>query len=143
MPVHVIIDIKVLDEDMYGEYVKKVPPIVKKFGGRYLARGRRITTIFGSWHPERMILLEFDSMEQVNNWLNSREYALGSPLRENSTVTSAILIESGPGYRLLLCRLRALHCPAGRGRGGGRCACPQYHGHWHPDDRDICQPEDS
>ena len=96
MAVHVIIDIKVLNKDMYGEYIQKVPPTVKKFGGRYLARGGKITTLSGGWHPERVILLEFDNAEQVTNWLTSREYAEVAPLREKSTVTNTILIESDP-----------------------------------------------
>lgn len=95
MPVHVIIDIRVLDEDIYSEYVRKVPPIVKKFGGRYLTRGGRITTLAGDWHPERLIILEFDSAAQVNDWLASAEYAEVAPLRENSTLSNAVMIESG------------------------------------------------
>lgn len=81
---------------MYGEYMQKVPSTVKKFGGRYLVRGGKITTLSGEWHPERVILVEFDSVEEARNWLTSREYAEVSPLRENSTITNAILIESGP-----------------------------------------------
>jgi uncharacterized protein (DUF1330 family) len=95
MSVHVIIDIKVINKDMYGQYVQKVPPIVKKFGGRYLARGGKTTTLSGVWHPERVILLEFDNAEQVNNWFTSREYAEVAHLREDSTITNAIMIESG------------------------------------------------
>ena len=95
MSVHVLIDIKIINRDMYMEYVKKVPPIVKKFGGRYLARGENITILSGTWHPERIILLEFDNSEQVNNWFKSREYAEIASLRENSTITNAIMIESG------------------------------------------------
>jgi len=81
---------------MYGEYMQKVPLTVKKFGGRYLVRGGKITTLSGEWHPERVILLEFDGMEEARNWLTSREYAEVAPLRENSTITNSILIESGP-----------------------------------------------
>jgi uncharacterized protein (DUF1330 family) len=94
MVVHVIINIRILDKDRYSEYVRRVPPIVKKFGGRYLARGGKITTISGTWHPERVILLEFDNTEQVNNWLTSLEYAEVASLRENPTETNAIIIES-------------------------------------------------
>jgi uncharacterized protein (DUF1330 family) len=93
MSVHVLIDIKVKNPDMYGEYVRKVPPIVKKFGGRYLVRGGKITTISGDWHPERVIVLEFDSSEQVRKWLDSPEYAEVAHLRENATITNAIMIE--------------------------------------------------
>ena len=33
MSAYVVIAIKVLNEDMYAEYVAKVPTIVKKYGG--------------------------------------------------------------------------------------------------------------
>lgn len=92
MSAYVIIDIKVLDTDSYSDYVRKVPPIIEKYGGRYLVRGGEITTLSGGWHPERVILLEFDSAEQVNNWLTSPEYAEITSLREKSTESKAILI---------------------------------------------------
>lgn len=95
MSVHVIIDIKVLNKDMYAEYVRKVPPIIQKYGGRYLARGGKITPLSGTWHPERVIILEFDNAGQVNNWLTSPEYAEVASLRENSTISNSIMLESG------------------------------------------------
>ncbi len=95
MSVHVIIDIKPFNKDLYAEYVRKVPSIIQKYGGRYLARGNKITTIEGVWHPERIIILEFDSARQVNDWLNSPEYAEIVALRENSTIANSIMIEGG------------------------------------------------
>ena len=95
MTVYVIIDIKILDPRIYAEYVRRVPPIVKKFGGRYLARGGEITTVEGIWHPERVIILEFDSAEKVKEWFTSAEYNEVASLRQNSTITNAIMIESG------------------------------------------------
>ena len=53
MTVHVIIEIEIKDRDMYREYLQKVPPIVKKFGGKYLVRGEKITPLTGDWNPER------------------------------------------------------------------------------------------
>ncbi len=94
MPVHVIIDIKVINRDLYKEYLEKVPPIVKKFGGRYIARSENITAISGNWRPERVIILEFESTEQVATWLKSPEYAEVAYLRENSTVSNAVMVEN-------------------------------------------------
>ena len=93
MAVYVVIEIKVLNEDIYAEYMAKVPAIVEKYGGRYLARGGEITVLSGDWHPERMILLEFDSMERVHKWLASPEYASIAPLRTSSTFGRAFVIE--------------------------------------------------
>jgi uncharacterized protein (DUF1330 family) len=39
MPVYMIIEIKVMDYELYTKYVEKVPEIIKKYGGRYLVRG--------------------------------------------------------------------------------------------------------
>jgi uncharacterized protein (DUF1330 family) len=96
MSVHVIIEVKVNDKEMYGEYVKRVMPIVMRFGGRYVVRGGRITPLFGEWKPERMVVLEFETREQVHKWLDSPEYAAVKHLRENAAYTRAVIIESGP-----------------------------------------------
>ena len=95
MSAYVIIEIKVLDQTVYDGYIDKVPSIVKKYGGKYLARGGQIIPLSGDWYPERMILLEFDSFEQVQKWLASPEYAEIAPLRIQSTIGKAIVIEGG------------------------------------------------
>ena len=96
MSVYVVIEIKILNRDIYDQYIERVPSIVKKYGGRYLARGEQITMLSGDWHPERMILLEFDSEEKVRTWLASPEYAEIAPLRTQSTVSKAIIVEGCP-----------------------------------------------
>jgi uncharacterized protein (DUF1330 family) len=93
MSVYVIIEIKILNAEMYSGYLEAVAPIVKKYGGRYLARGGKTTTIGGGWDPERMIVLEFDSEERVRDWLKSPEYAAIAPLRQNATESRAVMIE--------------------------------------------------
>jgi len=96
MAVYVIIDIRVRDPSAraeYVEYVEKVRPIVERHGGRYLARGGRITPIAGDWEPERIILIEFPSSDHVTRWWNSPEYKAIAGLRENGTQAQAILVE--------------------------------------------------
>ena len=39
MAVYLLIEITVKDRQRYSEYVKKVPPIIGKFGGKYLVDG--------------------------------------------------------------------------------------------------------
>lgn len=97
MSVYVIIDIEVKNEGLYFQYVNKVADIVKKYGGRYLARGGKIISMFGDWKPERIILIEFDNMEQIQKCFQSQEYLQIAPFREHSTITKAIIVE---GYRI-------------------------------------------
>ena len=94
MPVYMIVEAKdVTDKNGYGEYVRKVPETIEKFGGEYLARGGQVAVVSGDWKPARIIIVKFGSMDKFNSWWNSPEYRAIAPLRERSTKTNAIVIE--------------------------------------------------
>jgi uncharacterized protein (DUF1330 family) len=97
MTVYIIIDCKVKDPQKYREYQEKVPDIIARHGGRYLARGNRITPISGNWEPERMVLLSFPDQQHVRDWLSSPEYQAIAPLRKAGADTSAVLVEADVG----------------------------------------------
>ena len=93
MSVYMIIEIKVIDEEMYAEYVEKVPEIVRKYGGRYVVRGGKITPLSGDWNPERIVILEFADIEQLRKCFGSPEYLEIAPIRERSVVGKSIIVE--------------------------------------------------
>lgn len=100
MAVYVIIDISVRDsaaKAAYAQYVEKVRPIVERHGGRYLARGGRVTPVAGDWKPERIVLIEFPSSDHVSRWWNSPEYRAIVGLRENAATARAIVVEGCDG----------------------------------------------
>lgn len=83
MSVYFIIESKVIDKDKYLEYIDQVSPIVMRYGGRYHVRGEDIEA-FGSWKPERVIVIEFPTANHVHDWLTSPEYKAIASLREES-----------------------------------------------------------
>ncbi|HNX90317.1 MAG TPA: DUF1330 domain-containing protein [Candidatus Omnitrophota bacterium] len=94
MSVYMLIEAKkVMDPEMYGEYMKKVPPIIQKFGGRYLARGGTINAVLGDWKPMKIVIVEFESMEKFGAWYNSPEYRAIAQLREKSAKVDAVVVE--------------------------------------------------
>jgi uncharacterized protein (DUF1330 family) len=93
MPVYLIIEITVIDQDVYGEFVGKVSAVVEQYGGRYLARGGEVSPMVGDWQPERIVLIEFDGIEPVQEFFASQEYLDLVPLREQSATTRAIIVE--------------------------------------------------
>jgi uncharacterized protein (DUF1330 family) len=93
MPVFLIIEIAIKDRELYSHYVEKVPAIIEKHGGRYLARGGTVTPLMGDWNPERVILIEFDTAEQIHKCFQSPEYLEIAPLREQSTTSRSIIVE--------------------------------------------------
>ncbi len=96
MPVYVLIEIEIHDRDTYYQYIEKARPIVERYGGNYLIRGGQITPLFGDWNPERIILIEFSSHEDIERCFNSKEYLKIKELREKSTNTRSIILE---GYK--------------------------------------------
>ena len=93
MSVYMIIDIQVKDNEMYSKYIEKVPEIISKYGGRYLTRGGKIIPLTGNWNPERIVLIQVDSIEQLQRCFQSPEYLEIAPLREQATVSRAIIVE--------------------------------------------------
>lgn len=93
MSVVMIIEIDVLDEQAYAEYVEKVPATVKKYGGRYLVRGGPVLPLTGNWTPQRIIVLEFPTGEDMQRWNSSQEYLALAAIRMRSARTRAIAVE--------------------------------------------------
>ncbi len=93
MAVYMILEIEVVDADVYGDYVKQAPATVTRYGGRYLVRGGAVTPLTGGWEPQRMVVIEFPSMERFREWLTSPEYSAIAPLREQSTKGKVIVVE--------------------------------------------------
>ena len=56
-------------------------------------RGGAIEVMDGDWNPDRIVVVEFDSVEQAKAWLTSPEYGEIKPLRMKSAKASVIVIE--------------------------------------------------
>lgn len=93
MAAYMILEIEVVDADTYADYVKQAPATVEQYGGRYLVRGGDVTPLTGGWNPQRLVVIEFPSMERFQEWLSSPEYSAIAPLREQSTKSKVIVVE--------------------------------------------------
>lgn len=93
MTAYVIVDINVTDPVRYEEYETLAAPTVELYGGKYIARGGMTEILEGSWAPSGLVILEFDSVEQAKNWLNSPEYHEPRRLRHETAVSNMVVIE--------------------------------------------------
>ena len=92
-----LIDVTVLDADAYREYTARVPTVVARYGGRYLVRTDDVVPLTGDWRPERLIVLEFPSIERMTEWNFSPEYLALAPIRARATRTRAIAVRGVEG----------------------------------------------
>jgi uncharacterized protein (DUF1330 family) len=90
---YVIVDIEVTDPEQYEEYKRMAPPLVALYGGKYLARGGRVEVFEGDWSPKRLVILEFESLEQARQWMDSPEYATARRLRQQTTHSNMVVVE--------------------------------------------------
>ena len=93
MAVYVVVNVRVTDPARYEEYRGKVPATIARYGGRYLARGGAVEALEGDWQPERLVVLEFESMERFREWYDSPGYAPPRRLRGEAAATQFAVVE--------------------------------------------------
>ena len=81
------------DWNAYQEYIKLVPSVIKKYGGKYLVRGGDIITDNTSWNPKRIVILEFPNLEDLNSFRNSEEYKPVSAIRLKASTSESFVVE--------------------------------------------------
>ena len=92
-PVYAVIEISMQNPQQYALYVEKVHDIVIAHKGRYRVRGGKIMPLSGNWNPERLIIIEFESLQHALQCFNSPEYKQIAYLREQSTSSKALIAE--------------------------------------------------
>jgi uncharacterized protein (DUF1330 family) len=92
MAVYVVIHLGITDRHIYEKYCRAAPPIIQKYGGRYLANTEEITILAGDWQPQKTVLLEFENLKKIRDCFRSAEYRAIAPMREKSTVSNAFII---------------------------------------------------
>lgn len=93
MAAYVIVEIDVLDPQGYDEYKGPAAATVVASGGRYLVRGGRTEVLEGDWQPRRIVVLEFESVEQAKAWWTSEEYSPLKDIRHRTTNSRMIVVE--------------------------------------------------
>ena len=93
MTAYIIVDINVTDPVRYEDYKKLAAPTVEQYGGKYIARGGKTETLEGDWSPTRLVILQFEDIEQAKSWHNSVEYSEAKGLRHETAISNMVLVE--------------------------------------------------
>ena len=93
MPAYVIVDVTVTDPVVMEEYRKHVPATLAKYGGRFIVRGGAHQTVEGDWKPNRLVVLEFPSMEQAKRWYDSEDYREPKAMRLRAGRANLVMVE--------------------------------------------------
>ncbi len=92
-PTYVVIAIqKITDAEAYKPLPEKGRAAAEAAGGRYLIRTGNIVRLDGS-PPERLALIEFESVEKAKAWYNSAAQKDSDTIRAKSTDSRAFIVE--------------------------------------------------
>lgn len=73
---YLIARINVIDPVKYENYKALAPAAIAAFGGKYLTRGGAVETLEGEQENNRIVILEFDSLEIARAFYHSEQYGL-------------------------------------------------------------------
>ena len=96
MPCYFIVDTYIdakKGRGLYDEYIRKVKPIVESFGGEYLARTEKITSLHPLRNPQRVIIIRFPSRQALETCFASEAYRRIMRERTESVDSRALIID--------------------------------------------------
>ena len=93
MSAYVIVEVSIHDQKDYEEYKKLTPAAIAAFDGKFIVRGGTTYTLEGDWKPERIVMLEFPSVDRANEWWHSDIYTKAKIIRQRAAKTKMIIVE--------------------------------------------------
>jgi len=93
MVAYIIVDSEILDPAKYEEYKKLTPQAIAKHGGRFLVRGGPSVVLEGDWRPNRVVVIEFPSLEAARNFYTSVEYTAARRARAGAARMDMIAVD--------------------------------------------------
>jgi len=81
---YVVVDVERTDLERAARYSEMSGPSVERHGGRFLARGGAIRVLEGSWQPQRLVVIEFESADAAQAWYDSEDYRAARGVRRDA-----------------------------------------------------------
>ena len=95
MPAYVVAMMTINDPYTHRQYTDRTPPIVKKYGGKFLTRGEEFTCVEGSDYDGRLVILEFPGKDDVEAWFNDPDYQKAMKFRHAASTMNYLLVQEG------------------------------------------------
>jgi uncharacterized protein (DUF1330 family) len=93
MPAYAVVDVEIFDVGEYLQYQRAIAALLGAAGARYLARGGEFRVFAGDYEPRRIILVEFPSLDAIEDFLESEQFLALEPLRLSCSRARLIGVE--------------------------------------------------
>ena len=86
MPAYMISQVTVTDRPKFESYIAKTKLVAAKHGGKPIAIGKQSKMLSGDSNGHQMVfVIEFESMEKLDNWHESDDYQALIALRKEGS----------------------------------------------------------
>jgi uncharacterized protein (DUF1330 family) len=96
MAVYMVFNETVTDQAVFDTYRAQAAPMIVAAGGKYHVRAGAVTVLEGDPKLDRVVIIEWESMEAAKRFYFSPEYQALVKLRQSCTVGTAAIIEGAP-----------------------------------------------
>jgi len=93
MAAYIIFDVEVTDPTAAEEYLKLANESLTPFQSKTIVHGGMVEVLEGDWKPERVVVVEFESMEQAQQWYKSPAYTKAKDILQRAASVKVILVE--------------------------------------------------
>jgi uncharacterized protein (DUF1330 family) len=96
-PLYQVTEIDVTDLDGYlKEYAPKAQASANASGGRILAAGQEVSAVEGTPPKRRVVLVQWDSLDQLQAWRNSAQYKQDREIGDKYATFRTFAVEGLP-----------------------------------------------
>ena len=84
MSVILVGELKVKNPQKLAEYRDQAGPLIRRYGGEPVAKGKSVRVIAGHNDFDSVVIFRFPSLEQAMTWYQSPEYQALIPIRDEA-----------------------------------------------------------
>ncbi len=92
MAAYLIFDVEVTDPAATDDYAKLATESLVPFQSKILIHDGMVDVLDGDWEPETLVLLEFESREQAQQWYKSPAYTKAKDILHRAASSNVILV---------------------------------------------------
>jgi uncharacterized protein (DUF1330 family) len=90
---YLIANVRVTNPEQYAEYRKWSSAAFEAHNAEVCVRGGQVEVMEGDWHPERVVVVKFPSLDAAKAFYNSPEYGKARAAREGAAIMRLVIVE--------------------------------------------------
>jgi uncharacterized protein (DUF1330 family) len=93
MAAYLVAEVTVSDPERFRAYQELAVPAVERYGGTFVASSTEPLTLEGEWHPQRIVVVAFDSLARCREFYASPEYQAAIQVRKGAARLGIVAVE--------------------------------------------------